>query len=464
MNKLSESNVLQFAFFGAVSALILTVPSSLASFYLINDLAVNLAYAGVVLSVIAVLENLIRILSGVIIQKANMRWGKYRSWIVVLRWVIVFGSIVLFINTGAMPVFVRIFVFAFGYLALYASLTITQTAHYMLITKMAGTNMKDRIRLSVRNTQFVAFAPIVSAYIFMPGVEWVATLSTKTQPMIYLNMVMAVIFVIGAYVLTKVAKPYDAPQSTAANATLPKVTISDLLSSVFTNKPLLSVLFANVFLYTAVSISAGTMIYYFFYIDGNMELMRTTVAASMFTGLVASLIAPKIGMILGKKKAMVFGLLIYALSNIAIIFLARNFTIIFIVLLCLNAGVLFLFKGFHVLYVLDSAEYHYWKTGKDHRAVAVSLIDFPIKIGVALAASITAFIVQSVGFSPEVAIEAEAIRSFLLLFGGIPAICALIGALIMHVGYEITDEDAERYVRENAEKSAHTQNVAEQIS
>ena len=453
MNKLPESKVLQFASFGAASSIVTTAAASMATFFLVNDLAVSLTVGGMILSFMGALEFFFKLSSGIFIQKANMKWGKYRSWIVVLRWIIVIGSITLFVNTQAMPVWVRVAVFSFGYIALYIPLIFTQTAHYMLITKMANDNVRDRFRLAVRNAQFVIFVPIVVSFAFMPLVEILPFSSPNFQPVYQMNILYAVVFLIGAFLLSKASKPYDIPYSDEQVAALPKSSFSDILKSVFMNRSLLSVLLTNTLLAIALGASASMTAYYFIALEGRTDLLGFALSIAAIGGYIAILFLPRVGIKIGKKKAMVLGLSIYGFSMVGIFFFGDCSTIAFIALSTLNAVALYLFRGFNILYMLDCGEYHFWKTGKDNRAVIVSLNSIPSKIGIGIGASLVALIPRSITNYTEMVASASQIKGFMFLIAGIPAICAFVGALIMHFGYQISDTDAEKYIKENAERT-----------
>ncbi len=452
LRRLSESKVLQFAFFGAASALLLTVPTMSASYFLTNDLAVDVAKVTTLLLVLVILEHLFRLFSGVIIQNSHLAWGKYRSWIVVFRWPIATGSLLMFIRTGNLPASFRIVVFALAYLAVMVPLALTKTAHYMLIVKLAPTDMKERYRLSVRNTQLIMLVPLFSSYILAPMALMLFESHSDIQPAIFQNVLHVLLFLLGAFVLTRVSRPYDPPAHIESSVT-PKQSVSEIFRAVFSNISLLSVLIANLLLYLAIAVSGGSIAYYYVSVVGDTTLLPITLTVSLFTGAVASLIVPYLGIVLKKKKAMVFGLLIYAVLSAATIFLARSSAIIFIVLVSLKTAILFLFQGFQVLYLLDSGECNLWKTGNDNRAVFVSLIDFPVKFGLALGALITAKVTSSVEFSSTLDSQLDAAGNFMMQYGGIPALCTLIGALILYFGYQISEEDAEKYIRENAEIS-----------
>ena len=455
MNKLPESKVLQFAAFGAASSIITTVAASvsMATFFLVNDLAVSLAVGGMILSFVGALEFFFKLSSGIFIQKANMRWGKYRSWIVILRWIIVIGSITLFINTQAMPVWVKVVVFSFGYIALYIPLIFTQTAHYMLITKMANDNVRDRFRLAVRNAQFVVFIPIVVSFSFIPWFQISPYSDPNFQPMAQKNIPYAVLFLIGAFLLTKASKPYDIPYSDEQIAALPKSSFSDIIKSVFMNRALLFVLLTNTLLAVALGAATSMTAYYFIALKGRTDLMSLALSIAAIGGYIAILFLPRVGIKIGKKKAMVLGLCIYGFSMVGIFFFGDCSVIAFIALSTLNAVALYLFRGFNILYMLDCGEYHFWKTGKDNRAVIVSLNSIPSKIGIGIGASLVALIPRSITNYTEMVASTSQIRGFMFLIAGIPAICAFIGALIMHFGYQISDTDAEKYIKENAERT-----------
>lgn len=453
MNKLPESKVLQFAVFGAALALVTTVPVNTAIFFFVNDLAVSMAVGAMMLSVLGVLEVLFKLSSGIIIQKANMKWGKYRSWIVILRWSIAIGSIVLFLNTQSMPLWVSITVFSVGYLALYASLAFAQTAHYMLITKMAMNNINDRFRLAVRNTQLAIFVPIIISFVTLPLAQILPYTNPYYQPMAQMNILYAVLFLLGAFVLIKASKSYDVPYSDEQIAELPKSSFIDILKAVFMNRSLISILIANTFLSIALGAVGSLTAYYFIALKGRTDMLGFSLLFAAIGGYIAVLFLPRIGIKIGKKKAMVLGLSVYGFSTLGIFFFANCSVIAFIALSTLNAVALYLFRAFNILYLLDCGEYDFWKTGKDNRAVIVSLNSFPSKIGIGIGASLIALIPRSISNYTEMVASTSATWSFMFLFAGIPAICAFIGALIMHFGYQITDKDAEKYIQENAERT-----------
>ena len=212
---------------------------------------------------------------------------------------------------------------------------------------------------------------------------------------------------------------------------------------------------ADAFSYVGIGASHALMVYYFIALMDRPALMGLSLTIATVVGWIAILILPRIGIKIGKKKAMVIALIGYGFAMVGIFFFAASSVIACIVLFAFASMILYFFRGFGVMYLLDCGEYDYWKTGKDNRAVAVSLFGFSGKIGLAIGTSLTALVPHTLigGAYLETAVTTSTIRSFMILFAVVPAVCALVGALIMHFGYQISDIDAEKYIKENAERT-----------
>lgn len=189
------------------------------------------------------------------------------------------------------------------------------------------------------------------------------------------------IFLFGATFLIKAAAPYDQPQKGNAATQAPTPTVSQMFKSVVTNNQLLVYLSSSSLMYIGMMLMQGSMAYYFTYVLGDFLLMSVSMTATTAFAVVASIIGPKIGVRLGKKNAMVLGLLINTTCLLAITFFARESLIIYIIISCINSLGMYVFTGFGPNYVIDTGEYHYYKTGVDNRAIAMGMMNMPIKIG-----------------------------------------------------------------------------------
>ncbi|MGI6659670.1 MAG: MFS transporter [Dethiobacteraceae bacterium] len=94
------------------------------------------------------------------------------------------------------------------------------------------------------------------------------------------------------------------------------------------------------------------------------------------------------------------------------------------------------------------------KQVSDNRTVAMAMNNIPIKIGFALGGAVGTFGLALIGYQPGMTATPEFIRSFMWIFGGIPAVCYFLASMVLFFGYKITDEDAAMYARENAARLA----------
>ena len=181
--------------------------------------------------------------------------------------------------------------------------------------------------------------------------------------------------------------------------------------------------------------------------------MSFSMTITMITGFLASMVMPKLGGKFGKKRSFVIALVIYALAYGCVYFVGGNW-ILYTVCGAIGGGAVYLFTSYGANYFVDCGEYHLYKTGKDTRTIAITMYSVPMKIGMALGGAIATFGLTFIGYEAGMTVDAVFQNQFMILLAVVPAALVLIGAIIMQVGYKITDEDAARYAAENAAKYA----------
>ncbi|WKY46191.1 MFS transporter [Eubacteriaceae bacterium ES2] len=140
---------------------------------------------------------------------------------------------------------------------------------------------------------------------------------------------------------------------------------------------------------------------------------------------------------------------VYVFIYIFTIFAADSFPL-YVGISVINVMAIYLFNSFGVNYMLDTGEYGFYKTKKDNRAVAMSMFNLPIKIGLTLGGAIAGFGLAWAGYEVGVDLGPDFINKFMILLGIAPGAIALLGSVVMFFSYKITDEDAAMYAAENA--------------
>lgn len=450
--RLTNSEVNRFGIYGFMSMFGIMIPMMYLTLFMTEHLGMGAALMGTILLVARIIDFFIGLTAGGIIEKTRMKSGKYRSWFKILRWAVLIGITMQFFNTKALPLAAQVVIVFIGYLGLHGSMDFLAPSQFGVLSMMAGPNFADRNRLSFRNAQFSAIGGIVVSATALPAVNALTPIVGGTYAFSIVATTAAVLFFIAATLIVRVSEPYDKGQPKDAPG-MPVVTLGDMIKSVVTNGQLLVLLLGQSIYQTAGQVAMGIMAFYFIFVLGNLTLMALALTITGLFGFVGSVIGPKVGTKLGKKGALVVGMLTYAVMSYGIAFFgAKSFTI-YIIFACANTVAMYFFWSFGNLYFLDCGEYGFWKTGKDNRAVALAMGNMPIKIGMALGGALGAYGLAFIGYVPGMAPTPEFAAKFMYLFGGLPATLSLVAGLILLFAYKLTDADCEKYAKENAAKT-----------
>lgn len=451
---LSSSQVNKYGFFMLTSSLAAMVQMTFVTIFMTDMIGIPTAIVATTLLVARFIDLIIGVICGGIIEKVRMPWGKYRSWLLVLRWVIIFSLICSFFDTSGWPVSFRIAVSFIGYFLMNAGMSFTTNAYYALGPALAGSNLNDRNRLSARGAQLMCVAMLIVSAATIPLITVLTPVTGPANAYLVVAVVFALPYIFGCQMVSKLCKECD-PSGRRGENGMPMsiVTIKDMVQSVVQNKQLLVLFLAYTIFYIGLYTISGLGAYYFMYIVGDYMKMSVSMTITMVTGFFASLIMPRLGGKLGKKRAFVTALIVYAAAY-AFVYLIGGNWILFTLFSAIGGGAMYLFTSFGANYFVDCGEYHLYKTNKDTRMIAITMYSVPMKIGMMLGGAVATYGLAAIGYRAGITVDTAFQNHFLILLAIIPAVLVLIGALIMQFGYKITDTDAARYAEENAKKAA----------
>jgi Na+/melibiose symporter-like transporter len=455
VRKVTNTEIVRYSLYSFASFLAATVMGSFMNIFITEKLLVSAAIMGMVLMVGRVVDLLVCAVSGGIIQRANMRWGKYRSWMIILKYVIFAGYFFLFFNSTSFPFPVKVLFILLGYLAVNVSLNFVGTASFGILAAISGPSLENRNKMSIWNTRFMVVGQIIAAASALPLINLLSKKLGDVNSYTLVMTVVGLIFFLGIKSISDVAKPYDPPPQ-AGGAAAPKVGIGDMIKAVFTNDQLLIFMFTQLCSYTAVFGILGTLrAYYFMYILGDFNLLTPVMTATTLIGLACITVGPKVGTKLGKKRALVVGMTFYAISGVLIFLFGATSVYAYVGLLAIGTLGNYFWVGFGVNYTIDCGEYGYWKGGKDNRTVIMSMFNVPMKLAVLLGGTVGALALAFIGYKPgfDPKEVAHFSRNFMFMFGCVPGLLNALGALVFGLAYKITDTDAAKYAKENAEKA-----------
>ncbi len=428
---------------------------SYLTIFMTDYVGIPTAVVATTLLVARFVDLLLSLVSGIMMERIRLPWGKYRSWLLLIRWIVVFSMVCMFFNTSTFPIAARVALAFIGYILMNTCMSFQVNSVNSLSPLLAGDNMTDRTRLTARSMQFSCMANIGFALITLPIINALTPKVGGANAFMIVAIIYAVPFIFGVGITNRVCRVCDPGGIKGEVQQGSQMSFKDMMKSIVANRQLLVlfVVFSLYFIATNGIMNLNS--YYYRYITGNLSNMTIASTISMVVGTVASLFLPAVGRKIGKKRAMIIGLVIYALSVFINTFAGANWKFYALFAAISTAGTYF-FNTFGALFFIDAGEYYFWKTGKDSRLMSVTTYGIATKLGIIMGGAIATFGLNAIGFSAGMEITPVFQRSFMGLLGVIPAVIVVVAILIMTIGYRITDANAAIYAMENQRRGLKT--------
>lgn len=406
---------------------------------------------------------------GLIADRTNTRWGKFRPWIL---WTSVpFG--VIAILAFSTPDFSPAGKIAYA-MTTYILLVFVYAANNLPYASLSGVltgDMKERNSISSYRFTAVTLAQFIVQVILLP---LVLILGKGDRAIGFENVMgifaaVGVLFFIITFLTTKERIQPPAEQKTS---------VKQDLSDLFKNKPWIIMLIVTVFVFITLSLKGGSYIYYFEnyldstalaaflssigfngMIDGlngmltNMGLhgfhWPEDAASSGFSlfnasGIILMLIAIALSKPLadkyGKRDLFIVALIIATVAQGSFFLVGRE-----------SVGLVFIIQIIHgfsygltipLLWamVADVADYSEWKNNRRATAIVFSAMLFGLKTGLAVGGSLVAGILSFYGYNPNLEIQSDqAINGVLMTMSVYPALTFTV-AIVALFFYEINKE------------------------
>jgi Na+/melibiose symporter-like transporter len=435
------------------------VPLQFLNIFLTEDMKITAATLGTILLVARIIDFVFSFSVGGIIESANFKGGKYRPWLGVPRYVIYLGLILTFLPFS-LPIMLRAIIIIMAYLMVNTLYSFVTTVQYGVLSLLSGPSMDNRNRLAIAAVRLMTLATVLTSATSAPVRNFVAGLVGSTRyTYIILGAVYGLFYIGGMALLSNLAKPYDQPvAATEAGGAppRPKITVKDMVRCVVTNQQLIVYLISGTLYFIGLFAPMQMIAYYYIYIlnDPRLLLMALAMTITTLFSLVSTMVGPKIGLRLGRKKARFTGQFLAGVAALCITFFAAHHVAVYIAIMCFAGFASSLYSGFGVSYIIDCGEYGYWKTGIDNRIVTNSLMNIPMKVSQFVGGSLGLYGLALIGWRTGMEVTPEFTRKFMILLGGLPAACYFLASIMTLFLYKIDDKEAALYAKENAERVA----------
>ncbi|MBA2882923.1 GPH family glycoside/pentoside/hexuronide:cation symporter/glucuronide carrier protein [Desulfosalsimonas propionicica] len=415
--------------------------------FLTDYAKIPVAIAGTVLMVTSIFDIAWVPTAGVILEKSSMRWGRYRSWLLIGPPLASFFFVLQFFKIGD-PVTNAILI-SIGFIVSHLIWNIFYAAHIAMNNSMTMVR-EDRISMASNRGMFNALGAIGFSLL---GAKSIQVLGGGENPALgsTLTVIISAILMILCYwtlfVMTK-EYAYHPPASGEA-AEKDKMSIGEMLKQIVLNPPLIGLMLAELGRYLGRFVIFGMAFYYFKYVLSNLAVISiffTGLNIVCFFGAIAT--AP-LAKKFGERNIYILSLALFITGLLAVWALPMNYVSFMIVMFVAYLGY-GMPDALGVAMYSATVDYGEWKTGKNARGFIMSLISFPIKTAIFVRSVVITVVLASAGYVVDMAPTPELISGIKTGIALVPALFIGAGLLIILLLYRITPEKQEQMQNEIA--------------
>ncbi|MFT4007737.1 MAG: glycoside-pentoside-hexuronide (GPH):cation symporter [Lacrimispora sp.] len=410
----------------------------LLNYFYTNSLGMSAAVIGSIFMFSRVLDGLIGVSIGILIDKLNPKFGKIKSW---LLWSAVpFGLVTLGLFTvpnvsAAGKIIYIIIMYNLMTSVFESTFYIPHLTFPALITSDSG----QRTQLSISNQLLGMIISFVPSMILLPAI--VAAGNKQSDWIKYMTYIIPIgitFMLVDAFVCKE---RVHHPSLSNKSKNEPKIGFVKILEAMLQNKYWLMVF--GVFIFDALGnqFFNATGIYYAQYVIGDVSQYGKINLASNLPAICALLILSPLVKKFYKRTIFLAGALIKLSGLLMIIILPPTFANLII---CRGISAFGMGITFSVMYalVLDTMDYGEWKTGIRLGSTLQSGLNVGMNLGVGLAPGVSGWLMSLGGYNGLVAEQPQAaINSIKLCAIWVPVIFAGLLVLTM-VFYDVEKKAA----------------------
>ncbi|NLN07671.1 MAG: hypothetical protein GX167_08640 [Firmicutes bacterium] len=433
MARLQESVINAFAFGTLGFVLMMSLISSYYVYFLTDVVGIGAAAVGSLLLVARIVDTVSVPVSGGIVEKIDLRWGKYRSWLLIGPPIAAVFGVLMFTDfalpSGVKPVFMGCM-----YIIAHVFLNLSEVAQLALYPVIATTT-SDRVRLSCRRVQVMSFGQILFGLITMPMIMALGD-GSEARGFLLTISIFALLQIAGFYLMARTARGFE-PGAVASEGR-PVATIREMAGQIIYNRPLVVLVLSEISRNTAFSIVFSFAVYYFKYVARDMLGITYFYTGLSVGALLGSLLGQPIARSFTKKVTWVIGMGISSAAMLAAWHFAERTGVFIIFCALFSVGNSIVLNLSSVLFS-DVSDYAEWKTGKNAKGIIMSMTPMSIKASIALAGGLTGYSLALVGYEANKAPTAAVINAISSITTLIPAFLAFLSVIIFQF-YNLTDE------------------------
>jgi len=407
-----------------------------------DTFGITAAAAGTLFLVVRVWDAIFDPFMGVVADRTNTKWGKFRPWIL---WTAVPFGIMGFL-TFTTPPFDAQGKLIYAYVT-YIVLMMVYSANNLPYSALSGVitgDLAERTSLSAYRFVAAMSAALVIQGLALPMVTYFGGGDSAKGYQITMGVfsALAIVFFIITFATTRERVQPDPTQRNSVRRDL-----ADLTS----NGPWVAMFVLTIIVFITLAMRGGVMLYYFKYYLGREDLFSIFNVFGTGSTIVGVIASTPLAKRFGKRDVFIAGLALTVVFTAAFVLLPRTA----IALIFGTEMLRQLAYGFTIpllwAMMADVADFSEWKNHRRATAVVFSAIVFALKAGLGFGGAIGGWLLAAYGYVPNVAQTERALQGIKLTTSIFPAItfalalvCLFFYRIDKRLEIQITDDLAER--------------------
>ena len=398
--------------------------------------------AGTLFLVVRVWDAIFDPIMGVIADRTNTRWGKFRPWI--LWTALPFGIMgMLTFTTPDLSTSGKLFYAYTTYIVLMMVYSANNLPYSALSGVMTG-DVGERTSLSQYRFIFAMLAQLVIQGLALPMVNYFGQGNDARGYQVTMGIfsLLAVVFFVITFSTTKerIQPPPDQEQNIRRD-----------FADLGRNGPWLAMFVLTLILFITLALRGGTVLYYFRYYVGRESLFSMFNVLGTGATILGVILSKPLALRYGKRNLFIAGLAFTTLFTAAFaVFPREAVTMMFATEMLRQFAYGFTIPLLWAM-MADVADFSEWKNHRRATAIVFSAIVFALKAGLGFGGAIGGWLLSAYGYVPNVEQSARALDGIRMSMSvypaiafGLCAVCLLFYRIDRRMEVTIADELAAR--------------------
>lgn len=426
--------------------------SNIETFYFmtfLTDLAgFGAGIAGLINSIFTTVDACLSWLYGGIINGTKAKkWGRYRSWLIIVPWMVPFLYAFMFLRVSSNEMLSAIVIIAAAILS-HVVWNFGYVANATLVS-VVGKTPEDKATLASSRATWNNIGGLLFSYLGLPFATLLAGYVGEKNKFAAAAFCLGVLMVVTYFAHFKMTDGYEEieTETSSKGNDKTKVTIKEMFTSLFQNPPLMVLMLADLAKWCVKFVTAASAIYYFRDAAGNPGLMSTYTLCVSLGAIIGAFSMRYIAKKLSSRTTMIVSYAGMAVAMLLIYVMYANPAAVIALMTIAHVFYGMAFAASPALYA-DTVVYATWKTGRDASGWIMGLQNLPLKIGVFMRGVILSSCLVAVGWQSGVVLEGSARQGMTIAFAVVPALLCLAGMILLLFGFKITKEKVAQYQAE----------------